>query len=717
MLKTEKELNSLESNLLKELFYKNFEKASQLIAQEDILLKFNKTAEWLLKNIDALPLGASVKQKLFDKGMTSVSDIVSLKPLRCEDYTLRENLDDIKDGEYCAVRGSVYSKSRTKKVVFVTIKTKNGEFLFCNWFRLTPFLRKHLSLLKKDTEVVCEGRMKILGLRHSMNHPRIKPASEFKENMEIVYPSIFSMRNSTAIKVVKSAFSQQPEKPYDYLPYTLISKNKLMFLSEFFRYLHECKKEKEVQYRLKYEEMFLLILGLRLQEVSLKKKKSHKITCDEVLLKKKQQNLDFILTIDQKKAINEILNDMESDQPMLRLLQGDVGCGKTVVALFASFMAMVGGYQVAFMAPTQPLASQLFSESKKFFKDNDFRISLLVSSTKEKRKLYEEIKNGGINLVIGTHALLEEGVKFKKLGLIVIDEQHRFGVEQRKSLMDKGVFPHVLIMSATPIPRSIAMVLYSKSSLSTIKEKPKQRANIQSLHFCQKHREKAYSIAIEEMRKKHQVYIVAPLIENSEDLQDVRDVLALYDELSKGWLSGFKMGLLHGHMNAKEKKTVIEQFQNGYLDCIVSTTVIEVGINSPNATVMIVENAERFGLSQLHQLRGRVGRSSLESYAIFLTKDKLSDVAQKRIATLLRTKDGFEIAELDYKLRGSGEIMGVRQHGRDLIYVNIIEDKKLIETVKEDVDKLIKIHYPLNSGLLRMIEYKWQRNINYVYVG
>ncbi len=708
-------LGKLESRLLTELFYKRFQSADSILQEEEKILKFTEVSDWLLKDIDILDLGLKTKEKLYLKGITTLFDIVFLRPLRFEDYSLRK-LKDLKDGDYCAIKGILYSRKRRKKISSITIAAADG-FLECNWFRLTPYIRNLLKSIKLNDEIICEGQVRKTAFGYYINHPRIKKPSDFLERKEIIYPSLMGMRNATLKKIVADVLKMQPDEPYDYLPYTLIARNKLPFLSETVELIHKAESGGILEKRLKYEEIFLLILGLKIQEMRLKEKKSPKISTEEKFLNQVYQQLDFDLTKDQKRVVKEILNDLDNYHPMLRLLQGDVGCGKTIVALIASIAVIKSGYQVAFMAPTQPLAMQIFNEAEKLSGRLNFKADLLLSSSKNKNDIYKSIKNAETDLIVGTHALLQEDVEFKKLGFAVIDEQHRFGVEQRKKLMVKGLFPHILIMSATPIPRSLSMVLYSKSSLSTIREKPEGRMDVKSFHFTHKNRKKAYDMAIKEMKDNHQVYVVAPLIEESENADEIENVTNLYDELRDIYFKDFSVGLLHGRMGSKEKEGIIKQFKEGKLDCIVSTTVIEVGIDSPNATVMIVENAERFGLSQLHQLRGRVGRGKAESYAIFITKDDISSIAKKRIKALLDTNDGFKIAEIDYELRGAGEIMGIKQHGRDLIYTNLTEDKELIQTVKNDVERLIKMRYPINEGLKKMIEYKWQTKINYVYVG
>ncbi len=708
-----KVLDKLESELLRELFYKNKKKVKALLKKQESVLSFSATADWLLEDLDEYA-GKQRAEKLKERGIECVFDLVLVKPLRVEDYTLRPVTSD---GEYYAVKGKVYAKSSTGKVTSITLSTDNG-YLFCNWFRLTPYTRRLISSLKLGDEIICEGQVKENAGRFHMHHPRIIMPDKFSERREVIYPSVSGLRGKTLRGMILNALDKSPKKPFDYLPYTLIAANRLPFLSEMLFRLHSDNPDDElVSERLKYDELFLLIMGLKLQESKFKEKIAPSIMPGSDFMDRIEGQLEFELTDDQRRVINEILYDIAKDEPMLRLLQGDVGSGKTIVALMGCIAAIESGYQAAFMAPTQPLAVQVFTEAKKLADRFGFKVGLLTSFSKDKEKTYEKIKSGELQLIVGTHALLQSEVVFKNLGFVVIDEQHRFGVEQRKSLMNKGRFPHVLIMSATPIPRTLSMVLYSRSSLSTIKQKPKGRGVVRSLHFYQKERGKAYEIALREIEKSHQVYVVAPLIENSETLEDIRNVTRLFEELKSGYLRGVEAALLHGHMKPEEKEAVIKAFKEGRIKCLVSTTVIEVGIDSPLATVIIVENAERFGLAQLHQLRGRVGRGPYDSWAIFITPDKLSESARNRIEALLSTSDGFEIAEMDYKLRGSGEIMGTRQHGRDLVFADLVADKHLIKRVKEDVNRLVRMGYPLNDGLKRILEYKWNKRFSYVNVG
>lgn len=709
-----KTLDKLESRLFKALFERDIESAKLIIRKENSILKFKKTADTLTKDILELKLPKATQEKLTRRGITTIKDLLSFEPLRIENYSLKDP-KSIKNGEYCAIKGIVLSKNRGLRVLSVLLNSK-GVHIRCNWFRLTPYIKRMLSSIKPGDEIVCLGKASRDGFLLQLNHPKLIKAKEFEPSKRIVYPNI-GLRNTTIAKAKEKAMLMLPKRPFDYLPYSVISKNNLPLLDEFFEHLKSDGADSSIQKRQKYEEMFFLLLGLRLQEKRLTQKTAPSIETQADFLDEVKKHLPFELTNGQIQAIGEILKDMTRSKPMLRLLQGDVGCGKTVVALICALAALKANYQVAIMAPPQPLAVQFFLQADKLLAKFKFKTSLLVSSTKKKESVYQKIKSGEIDCVVGTHALIEEQVEFKNLGFIIIDEQHRFGVEQRKNLSSKGKFPHLLLMSATPIPRSLSMVLYSKTSLSTIKEKPANRGKIKTLHFYKNKRQEAYKIAIDELNKKHQVYVIAPLIEESEHFEDYRAAIKLHEELKDGFFKGFRVELLHGKLKPEEKDAILKDFKEGAIDCLISTTVIEVGIDSPLATVIIIENADRFGLSQLHQLRGRVGRSSFDSYAILITNNNLSDTAKKRIEALLKTDDGFEIAQIDFQLRGSGEILGTRQHGRDLKYTNILKDIKLINTVKKDIDMLLKKDYPLNDGLLTILKREWKERLSYINVG
>jgi ATP-dependent DNA helicase RecG len=420
---------------------------------------------------------------------------------------------------------------------------------------------------------------------------------------------------------------------------------------------------------------------------------AHKVEGE--LLKGYISRLPFQFTAAQAKVIEEIKSDMAAPRPMQRLLQGDVGSGKTVVAIAAGLMAIQGGYQAAFMAPTEILARQHYEKIKN---EKQLNIKLLTSSLdkQEKEKIYRGIKEGKIDLVIGTHALLEEGVQFKKLGLVIIDEQHKFGVSQRAVLSTKGVSPDILIMTATPIPRTLAITLYGDLDVSIINELPPGRLAIKTLLFEQSRKQEAYRLARQELKAGRQAYIIYPVIEESYAL-DIAGAKKMFSELKTGEFQDFKLGLIHGKLKQEEQDRVMLEFKNGALDMLISTTVLEVGIDIPNATCMIIEHAERFGLSQLHQLRGRVGRGSAESICLLIS-DAGTAQASGRLTAMIKYSDGFKIAEEDLKIRGPGEFFGRQQHGlSELKIADPLAQMQLLKMAREEVVKLLTLDERLEN--------------------
>lgn len=396
-------------------------------------------------------------------------------------------------------------------------------------------------------------------------------------------------------------------------------------------------------------------------------------------------SLPFTLTTAQARVIEEIKKDLTLERPMNRLVQGDVGAGKTIVAAAALACALQGGYQGAMMAPTEILAEQHFQNLKKLFTPLDKKVAILKGSLpkKEKKQMIESIANGQIDIVVGTHALLQEEVAFAKLGLAITDEQHRFGVLQRAILQKKGINPDVLIMTATPIPRTLSLTIYGDLDISIIDQLPPGRQPVKTWWAPSSKRDKVYEFLIEKLRAGRQVYFVCPLVEESEKL-DLQAATELADKLQKEIFPDYQVGLLHGKMKAKEKDSIMQLFREQSLQILVSTTVIEVGVDIPNATIMVIENCERFGLAQLHQLRGRVGRGSEQSFCILLTDSETKE-SKKRIAVMTRTNDGFEIAEEDLQLRGPGEFLGLKQHGFPIFKLaNLLADSKMMETARKE---------------------------------
>ena len=431
----------------------------------------------------------------------------------------------------------------------------------------------------------------------------------------------------------------------------------------------------------------------------IKENKSATIKIDESIKRRIASVLPFKLTDAQRRVVKELFRDMRSDAPMNRLLQGDVGSGKTIVALIAMLTAMENGHQTALMVPTEILAEQHARNIKRILAKSPYRVELLIGSIKsaDKRRLHESIAAGEIHACIGTHALIQESVTFKSLGLAVIDEQHRFGVMQRAELRERGLNPDVLVMTATPIPRSLAMTVYGDLDVSIIDELPPGRTPIVTKVFADNatDRKDVKQLLTRELRTGRQVYVVYPLVEESEKL-DLRDATRRYEYLRDAVFPKFSVGLLHGRMKSEEKEKVMRGFVSGEIQILVSTTVIEVGVDVPNASVMVIEHAERFGLSQLHQLRGRVGRGAEQSYCVLLASDKQTEVARERLGIMEETNDGFKIAEKDLEIRGPGEIMGTRQAGLpEFPVANLVRDLEILQAARKEAESYVTTARPL----------------------
>lgn len=488
----------------------------------------------------------------------------------------------------------------------------------------------------------------------------------------------------------------------DPLPARVLKRNDLISRADAVRQIHFPPEDSlSLEYanfrsnahkRLIFEEFFWLSLALQLVRGERQKEpKGTVIELPKTVLDRIAEMLPFKLTNAQRDVVKQIFADMTSDAPMNRLVQGDVGSGKTVVAFIAMFVAAENGYQTAIMAPTEILANQHFASAEKFFADSGYRVALLTGSQKasEKKKVLEAIKTGEVNILVGTHAVIQDTVEFEQLGLAVIDEQHRFGVLQRAALKKMGKNPDILFLSATPIPRSLAMTVYGDLDVSVIDELPPGRTPVKTVVVGEDKRKGVYKGIERELDLGRQVYVVYPLIEESEKL-DLKAATEMFEELQQHVFPSRTVGLLHGKMKAAEKDEIMERFKSGKLEILVSTTVIEVGVDVPNASVMVIEHAERFGLSQLHQLRGRVGRGAEQSFCILLTGDKKTAVARERLGIMEETNDGFKIAEKDLEIRGEGEILGTRQSGIQLFKLaNIVRDIKILESARNEAETLL----------------------------
>ena len=560
------------------------------------------------------------------------------------------------------------------------------------------------------------GKFKRIGNTLEVINPIITCEEALSSEILPKYPLKADISNKLFEKLINEILSHMEVK--ENLSKDIIDKYSLISLNDAIRSIHfpENKEMLEkAKIRLKFQELFTYSLKLLLLKYKIKKNTNGIFFewVDE--FSQFKEKLPFPLTNAQTRVVREILRDQKSKSSMNRLIQGDVGSGKTIVALIAIFNVIKNGYQCAFMAPTEILASQHFEEAKKVFKDFNIEIELLTGSTtlKEKQRIKERIKTSEPILVIGTHALFQDDVEFRKLGLIVTDEQHRFGVEQRSKLINKGKRADCLVMTATPIPRTLALYLYSDLDVSIIDELPPGRKKIDTRFYAEAQRDIGYDLAYDEIKKGRQVYIVCPLIEEDEK-EELNSVETVYNKLKNGIFKDLKVEILHGKMKGTEKDEIIKRFKNNEFNVLISTTVIEVGVNVPNASVMIVENAERFGLSQLHQLRGRVGRGEYSSYCILIAKAK-SNTTKKRMQIMTECSDGFLISEKDLELRGAGEMFGRKQSGDEgFILANLYDDIKILRCAKLEANNMLQNEYELNREMINELSKNLEKSSKYI---
>jgi ATP-dependent DNA helicase RecG len=573
------------------------------------------------------------------------------------------------------------------------------------WFQGQKWIRESLKL---NTPYVAFGKVTSFSGQFNMAHPELELLEEHKQSlrsaMQPVYPSTEKLTqkgisNRTINKMMQQLFVETQARFTESLPPNLMEELKLIPKNAALFNIHFPKSQEllaKAQFRLKFEELFFIQLQLITKNLIRKHKiKGHPFEkVGEHFNTFYQHHLPFELTNAQKRVIKEIRNDLGSNAQMNRLLQGDVGSGKTIVALLCMLMALDNGFQSCLMAPTEILATQHFNGLSELAKDLNINIKLLTGSTKtsERKIIHEALEKGELHILIGTHALLEDKVQFHNLGLAIIDEQHRFGVEQRSKLWKKNdIPPHVLVMTATPIPRTLAMSMYGDLDISVIDELPPGRKPIQTVHRYDSNRLKVWKFLKDEIAKGRQIYIVYPLINESEKM-DYKDLMDGYESISRDFpLPQYSVSIVHGQMKPAEKDEEMRRFAAGKTNIMVATTVIEVGVNVPNASVMVIESAERFGLSQLHQLRGRVGRGAEQSYCILMTGHKLSNDSKIRFETMCKTNDGFEIAEVDLKLRGPGDIMGTQQSGvLNLQIADLVRDRDILQLARHEAIKLLK---------------------------
>jgi ATP-dependent DNA helicase RecG len=743
-------------------------------------------------------VGPRVAEMLAEKSIQTAEDLLYHLPFRYEDRQNPRSLDELKPGEVASVIGEVRGSAllRTRRAPLFELTVGQGRFaLKCIWFN-APYLEG--KFLAGQTIAVYG---KIEPSRSSSNLKMIQPQFEILPDatadaetrlLEVgriapVYESLGGSRlasrwqRKTIFNLLESMRGAVPEC----LPRSMLDRLALPNRETALREVHfprEGTSLSELQSfstaahrRLIFEELFYLELGLELKRRRMKERQGIAFATNDKVREAIREVLPFHPTAAQKRALAEIVGDMRAPSPMRRLLQGDVGSGKTIVAFQAMLVAMENGYQAALMAPTEILATQHYLAARKLLEKSSRkpRIVLLTGSLDEDRKRANrgQINRGEANLVIGTHALIEEKVEFDRLGLVVVDEQHRFGVLQRFKLMKKPNQPEpdVLVMTATPIPRTLALSLYGDLDLSVLDELPPGRMPIVTRRVPGERAEEVWEFVRKQAAQGRQAYIVYPVIEGTKDDQPeldfshdepqsgiqppaparksgakgktaelfangaqeaspnarsgLRSAVEMYEKLRTGALAGLRVGLLHGRLDADEKEVIMRRFQRGEIDVLVSTTVIEVGVDVPNATVMVVEHAERFGLAQLHQLRGRVGRGAAKSYCILMTGERISEVGEERLNAMVRTQDGFELAELDLSIRGPGEFFGTRQAGLpDFRVANLLRDRQLLELAKQEAARFVvdpgpDVTQDERACVRAQLKQSWQRRYGLVEAG
>lgn len=644
-----------------------------------------------------------------EMGIFSYADLLNLFPNRYIDKTRYYKIRELQ-------RNSAEVQIVGKITHLQTVEQKRGKRLVAQfiddtgkmelvWFRGHKWIQESLKI---NQAYVIFGKVNWFNGSFSMPHPEMELLSEHKKNtriaMQPVYPSTEKLTkqgvsNRVIIKCIQQIFRENRKGFQETLSAEIIEKYKLPSKSEALLQVHfpqSSEKLTKAQFRLKLEELFFIQLQLLIKNQA-RKQKIKGFVFDKVgdyFNTFYQKYLPFELTKAQKRVVKEIRSDLGTGAQMNRLLQGDVGSGKTMVAWLVSLIAFDNNFQVCLMAPTEILATQHYNSLKEMGDKSGIEIALLTGSTKTKdrRILHEKLESGEMDLLIGTHAVLEDKVQFKNLGLAIIDEQHRFGVAQRAKLWKKNSLPpHILVMTATPIPRTLAMSLYGDLDISVIDELPPGRKSIKTVHRFDSHRLAVFKFIKDEVKKGRQIYIVYPLIEESQAM-DYKDLMDGYESIVREFpMPDYQISIVHGKMKPADKDFEMNRFAKGETQIMVATTVIEVGVNVPNASVMVIESAERFGLSQLHQLRGRVGRGAEQSYCILMSGHKLSQDSKTRLDTMVQTNDGFEIAEVDLKLRGPGDIMGTQQSGvLNLKIADIVKDNQILKIARQEAIHLLK---------------------------
>ncbi|MDD5542050.1 MAG: ATP-dependent DNA helicase RecG [Acidobacteriia bacterium] len=680
-------------------------------------------------------------------GIREVGDLLTYAPFRYEDRTRFTLVKQLLPGEPQSICVTVLAcgLARTRRrgmFIYDLAARDDSGIIRCKWFNgqyleRQKVFRQGMQVIfygKPEPDPYGHGNLQFINPQFEIIHN--EPGLETINSLEMgrvvpVYEAMGELGSRQLRRILYGLLESTALKEFDPLPASIRRARGLPERGVALRQIHfpDSREKLELlnafrtpsQQRMIFEEFFLLEAGLGLKRKRARRQTGISFQTSDAIRGSIKKILPFHPTTAQKRVLREIVEDMRSPSPMNRLLQGDVGSGKTIVALQAMVIAIANGYQTVLMAPTEILAAQHYLYARRIFAPLHYRMALLVSGlkAKERSEIRSRLKNGEIDLVVGTHAVLEKNVEFQRLGLVVIDEQHRFGVVQRLELKRKGEFPDTLVMTATPIPRTLALTLYGDLDFSVLDELPPLRQPIETRWLKDDQREKLYWFLRQEMKSGSQVYVVCPLIEESE-VSDLRAAIAMYEDLSKHVFPDIPIGLLHGRMTNKEKDEVMTRFSSGTLSVLVSTTVIEVGVDVPNATIMVIEHAERFGLAQLHQLRGRIGRGKKKSSCFLMTPETVNEDARHRLKCLEQTLDGFKIAQMDLELRGPGEFFGTRQSGVPMFRMaNLIRDQEVLELAKREATRFVErpADDPEFEAVLRYLRANWSRRFGLMSVG
>lgn len=662
-------------------------------------------------------VGGVTARRLQTLGAATVHDLLYLFPRRYDDYSLLKPINRLEYGEQVTVIGTIWEtrarRTRTNQVIVQSIINDGTETIQATWFN-QPWLADQLAA---GSQVVLSGTVEQYLGRKVFNSPEWEPLSEDllrTGRIVPVYPLTKGLNANKMRQIMKEVVDKYASRVPDPLPEAVRERQNLPSLPEALFHIHFPENREALfsaRRRLAFDELLLLQLGMLGQRRQWQLDPAQPLTGGEEALHSFIDSLPFQLTGAQQRVIDEIRADMARDVPMNRLLQGDVGAGKTVVAAAAMVIAAANGTQAALMAPTEILAEQHYQGLSKLLSELGLTMRLLTGSTvnSERQEIYSGLADGSIDLIVGTHALIQEAVTFHNLGLAVIDEQHRFGVDQRAALRDKGVSgsngqsrnPHLLVMSATPIPRTLALSLYGDLDLSTLDEMPPGRQEIRTRWIRPSERERSYAFVRGQVQKGRQAYVICPLVEESDKIE-AKAAVEEYTRLQNEVFPDLKLGLLHGRMRSDEKEAVMRDFYRGDIDILVSTSVIEVGVDVPNSTVMVIEGANRFGLAQLHQFRGRVGRGEHQSYCLLIS-DAVNGDVEERLTALEQSNDGFQLAEKDLELRGPGEFFGRRQSGLPELRLASLLDINLLKDARGEAELLFENDPMLESAQHQML--------------